>query len=73
LGREVILTRVLLNQVRNILKENLSLLVGSTCITASFLTLLPSLLVTAVNALGFTAGSVLKGKCELKTLVHIVA
>jgi len=44
----------------DILKKNL-ILVGRGFSIAGFLTLLPSLLVGAVNALGFTAAGVLQG------------
>jgi hypothetical protein len=63
LGRGAIITAELVNQVRDIVKKNLSLLVGSTFVTAGFLTLLPTFIVTAVNLLGFTAAGVLEGKC----------
>ena len=58
----MVITARLLNQVRDIIRQNLYLLAGSTFMTAGLLTLLPTLIVTAVNILGFTAGGVLKGK-----------
>lgn len=61
LGRGAVVTAQLFRQIKQILSKNLSLIVGGTFLTAGFLTLLPSLLVVAVNALGFTAGGVLKG------------
>lgn len=59
----IAITTELLDRVRNIVRQNLSLLVGSTLTTAGLLTILPSLIVTIVNILGFTAGGVLKGEC----------
>jgi len=61
LARGAIVTTEIINQVREIIKQNLNLLGSTALLTAGVLTLLPSLLVTAVNVLGFTAGGILKG------------
>ena len=62
LGSTMMITARLLNQVRDIIRKNLYLLAGNTFMAAGLLTLLPTLIVTTVNILGFTAGGVLKGK-----------
>ena len=61
LTRGAIITARLIEQVREIVRKNIKLL-GGAFLTAGLLTILPSLLVTAVHVLGFTAGGILKGK-----------
>ena len=65
------LTRELIDQVTEVIRKNISLLAGSTFITAGFLTLLPTLITVTVNALGFTAAGVLQGNTKLQCLPPI--
>lgn len=62
LGLGTMITVELVNQVKKIINKNLNLLAGSTLITAGVLTLLPTLILIAVNILGFTSAGVLQGK-----------
>lgn len=57
-----IITSELLNQVREIIDKNLILLGGSALMAAGLSTLLQTLVITAVNTLGFTSAGVLQGK-----------
>ena len=62
LGLGTIITQELVNQVKKIIDKNLILLAGSTLMAAGVSTLLPTLIVLAVNTLGFTSAGVLQGK-----------
>jgi hypothetical protein len=62
LGLGTMITDELVNQVREIIDKNLILLAGSTIMAAGVSTLLPTLIIVAVNTLGFTSAGVLPGK-----------
>jgi len=55
-----IITAELIDQVREVIKHNLKFL-GNALISAGLLTLLPTLVVTTVNLIGFTSAGVLQG------------
>jgi hypothetical protein len=58
--RGTVITRELINQVTEIMRQNRMLLAG-TVLAAGLLTLLPTLVAITVNIVGFTAGGVLHG------------
>jgi hypothetical protein len=64
--RGTMITKELINQVKEIIRQNqilLLVLAGSALtMAAGFPTLLPTLIAITVNILGFTTGGVLKGK-----------
>lgn len=61
LGIGTIITAEVVNRVRDVVGQNLYLL-GSAVVTTGLLNLLPTLIVIAINAIGFTAEGVLRGK-----------